>query len=283
MRNRFRYFAPTARNGVTYAVALTVLLGAIEGWGADLWRWLVEVVGLPLLFVGGGFVFYMAWFWGVATVYRQADLRGWWRAYKIQERPEAVSARRGPAWSDVVRVVLRNQVFGTLPALVVLYGLLVLRGVDLTAAPPAWTTTLWHLAVFVLVEEVVFYAVHRTLHRPTLFRRFHRVHHEFRESVGITTHYVHPVEHWLGNLFPALAGIVLVGAHPVTMLVWVCLAITNAIHTHAGYALPWMSWGVDHDFHHYNVRECYGAIGLLDRLLGTDAKLRERARAASIL
>lgn len=278
MRNRFRYFAPQWGNVVTYAVALALGLAVLHGVGADLWAAVVAAWGVPLAFVGGGFLFYMGWFWAVAGAYMLADRRGWFERWRIQVRPAERPERRGPSLGAAVRVVLRNQVLGTLPGLALLYPLLVLRGVDPAGPPPGALVLLAQLAGMVLVEEVLFYTVHRAMHRPALFRRFHRVHHEFRETIGIATHYVHPVEHALGNLMPVFAGALVVGAHPVALLVWAALAVTNAIHTHAGFALPWMSWGVDHDFHHYNIRGCYGAIGLLDRMFGTDAPLRAIAR-----
>lgn len=281
MRNRFRYFAPQPGNVLTYGVGLVVVLALLHPWLAAAWTMLAAAVPVPLLFVGGGSAAYMAWFWGVAAVYQLADRRGWWERWRIQQRPERHPERRGPSWDQAVRVVLKNQLFGTLPVLALSWFLFELRGVDLAGPPPGWTTVLWQLAVIALVEEILFYAVHRTMHRPALFRRFHRTHHEFRETISIATHYVHPVEHLLGNLMPVFAGPLLVGAHPVTTLIWAGIAVTNALHSHAGFALPWMSWTVDHDFHHFNIRGCYGAMGLVDRILGTDQALRERAAASA--
>lgn len=277
LRNRFRYVAPSPLNGLTYGIAGVLALVAVHLVGAPLWAVVVETLGGRGAVIGGGFAFYMLWFWGVAAVYHLADTRGWWERWRIQQRPEGRPERRGPSQQDAVRVVLRNQVLGTLPALVLFTVALELRGVDLTAPPPGWLTILGHLAVAVAVEELLFYTVHRALHQPALFKRFHRVHHAFREPIGIATHYVHYVEHLFGNLLPVFAGVLIVAAHPVTILLWVMLAVTNAIHTHAGFALPWMSWGVDHDWHHHNIRGCYGALGVLDRVLGTDESLRAAA------
>lgn len=279
-RNRFRYVAPSPLNALVYGILGAVALAFVHTSGAATWAAITHHLGGRGAVIGGGFAFYMTWFWAVAGLYHLADMHGWWEAYRIQQRPDTVPQRRGPALGKAVRVVLRNQLLGTLPVLVAFCFLLELRGVDLTAPPDTWTTILWHLGVAVLAEEVLFYAVHRTMHRPALFRRYHRIHHEFRETIGIATHYVHYVEHLLGNLLPVFAGVLLVGAHPVTVLLWVALAVTNAIHTHAGFALPWMSWGVDHDWHHHNIRDCYGAIGLLDRVLGTDTSLRKVAEEA---
>ena len=277
MRNRFRYTPPRPLNLVTYAVALAMVLPAIHHWGGPAWAQVVDTFGVYGALIGGGFAFYMVWFWAIGGLYLVADARGWWAKYRIQLRKPGV-ARRGPTLARAVTVVLGNQLLGTLPALVLLTLALEARGVDLAAPPPGVGTIALHLVIFVMVEELLFYTVHRTLHAPRLFRRFHRIHHEFRESIGIATHYVHPVEHWVGNLMPVFAGVLLVGAHPVTILLWVTLAVANAIHTHAGYALPTMTWAIDHDFHHHNIKGSYGVLGLLDRITGTDAELRRVAK-----
>lgn len=259
------------------------LLGLVHLFGAPGYAATVGAIGPAGVFIGLGFGSYMAWFWLLGGVTILLDRRldapdppDWLMRYRVQER-QGDDGRRGPALSKAVGVVLRNQLLGTLPVVVLGFFLLQARGVDLTAAPPpVWRIGL-ELVGLVLIEEALFYAVHRTMHRPALFRRFHRIHHEFRESIGIATHYVHFVEHLLGNLLPIFAGILLIGTHPVTAGLWVMLAVANAIHTHSGYRWPFLPWSVEHDFHHWNVTGSYGAIGLLDRLLGTHDELAAQA------
>ena len=38
----------------------------------------------------------------------------------------------------------------------------------------------------------------------------------------------------------------------------------------SGYAIPWASWSVHHDWHHFRYSEAFGTFGHLDRWLGTD-------------
>jgi len=51
-----------------------------------------------------------------------------------------------------------------------------------------------------------------------------------------------------------------------------------ATHTfgahHSGYAVPWSSWSVHRDWHHYRFMEAFGTFALIGRLLGTDSELR---------
>ena len=44
---------------------------------------------------------------------------------------------------------------------------------------------------------------------------------------------------------------------------------------HTGFAVPWLSWAVHHDWHHYKYTEAFGTYGVLDRLLGTDPEFRQ--------
>ena len=284
MRPHFRYSPPRVSDNLVYGLVLAGVFGLVHWRGAELYAALLKALGPAGVFIGVGFGFYMLWFWLLGGLTILLDRRldapdppGWLLRHRIQERAPGV-ARKGPSLGRAVGVVLFNQVLGTLPALVAVYFLIQWRGVDLSAAPPP----IWRMGLglvgLVLVEELLFYGVHRAMHQKALFRRFHRIHHEFKESIGIATHYVHFLEHLLGNLLPIFAGVLIFGTHPLTTFIWVGLAVTNAIHTHSGYRWPGLPWSVEHDFHHWNITGSYGAIGLLDRLLGTHDELAAKAR-----
>ncbi|MEC9464526.1 MAG: sterol desaturase family protein, partial [Myxococcota bacterium] len=201
---------------------------------------------------------------------------GWLYQFKIQIRRDGSASPVDfeKLW-HTVRVVLFNQFFGTLPVLLLVFPLMVWRGMDPAQVAPPWFEVLWHLAVMLLVEEILFYVVHRALHHKYLYARIHKVHHEYKESIAITTHYVHYLEHIFGNLMPIFAGALIVGAHPLTILAWIGLAVTNALHSHSGYNFPWQAWSVHHDYHHFRIRGNYGVLGLLDWLLATDGPMRQ--------
>ena len=275
----FTYAPVSWTHSVAYVAAFALILPLMAWQGPAIWAAVHQTLGGWGSFVGLGFAVYMVVFWAVGGFYLACDERGWFADKKIQPRP-AGRERSGPSVSKAVRVVLRNQLLGTLPVLALLYPLMLWRGLDLTADPDPWWVVLVHLGGLVLIEEVGFYSAHRAMHRKPLFKRFHRIHHEFRESIGIATHYVHYVEHLVGNLGPIFLGVVILVPHPLTIFLWVVLAVVNAIHTHSGYAFKWMVWPHDHDFHHFNVTGNYGVLGVLDRVLGTDSAFREVARKA---
>ena len=56
---------------------------------------------------------------------------------------------------------------------------------------------------------------------------------------------------------------------------WTTLAITNSMNSHSGYHFPFFPSPEAHDFHHLKFNQCYGVLGILDYLHGTDIQFRE--------
>ena len=110
------------------------------------------------------------------------------------------------------------------------------------------------LAVFVLVEEVGFFYTHLALHNPTLYRRVHKIHHEWSAPLGLTSLYAHPLEHALSNLLPVALGPLLLGSHLVTAWAWYALSLTSTVNAHSGYHLPLLPSPEFHDYHHLKFR-----------------------------
>lgn len=278
MKLQFRYFPPGPLNNLTYAMALGVALSLIHVFGQRCLNALTRHFSDFGLLVGGGFALYLTVFWSWGLFYIALDRLkkpAFLYRYRIQVpaagEPDRTSS---PPTAAAVKVVLANQFLGTLPGLVLLYFILKRLGVSPSDALPSTVTILAKLTGMILVEEALFYAAHYVMHLKRFFRRFHHIHHRFRQPIGISTHYVHYLEHWVGNLVPIFAGIVLMRGDVTTSFLWVSLAVTNAIHTHSDYAFPWMPVAVHHDFHHYTARGNYGAIGLLDWLFGTDKEYK---------
>lgn len=298
MANRFVYARPRPRDLAVYLLALGLILVALARWGEAWWAEVAASTSMVEAIVGWGFAFYMAWFWLLGLSYFALDdARA--RAAALSEQQRSSLGRALLRWEiqrplgdaprtvDVprvraVKVALRNQLLGTLPVLVLVQALLGWRGVTMHDPIPPTATIVAQLAAIALILEVAFYSVHRALHQKPLFRRIHRVHHEYRKPTGIATHYVHYVEHLCGNLLPVFLGPIVIGVHPVVLGLWAWIAVFNAIHTHGGHAIPGMVYAHDHDFHHYRLRGNYGSLGLLDALLGTNREFLALARDEDI-
>jgi sterol desaturase/sphingolipid hydroxylase (fatty acid hydroxylase superfamily) len=271
---RFKYYPPRLTNNIIYFALLGLFLWFLEAKGNQAWAWLMQYMSVDFFVVVIGFSFYLLVFWGVGIPYLLLDkFRKPFGLYKfkIQDIPD--ERRKKATTNTLTKSILRvlfNQFFGTLPFLVLLMYLLHLRGYDATVAIPSWWMALLQLAGMMLVEDILFFTAHYFMHKKYLFKKFHRIHHEYRESIAIATHHVHYVEHIVGNLIPVFTGAFIFMAHPFVVLFWIMIVVMNALHTHSGYAFPWMAYSVHHDWHHYHVNGSFSAIGLMDQIFGTD-------------
>ena len=55
---------------------------------------------------------------------------------------------------------------------------------------------------------------------------------------------------------------------------WYCLALLSTLNAHSGYHFPLFPSPEAHDFHHLKFNQCYGVLGILDYLHGTDTLFR---------
>jgi sterol desaturase/sphingolipid hydroxylase (fatty acid hydroxylase superfamily) len=161
-----------------------------------------------------------------------------------------------------VAVVLLNQVCCTLP-LSMLLSPWFANDANQSVPLVDW---MWMLIGLVLIEEILFYATHRMLHYPWLYKHVHWFHHRWDEPIALVALSAHPVEHVVSNLLPFLIGPCILQTPLVVTRMWIILATLNAVLAHSGYAL--LNQG-RHDLHHRIRNGNYGALGLADWLMGT--------------
>lgn len=271
---RFKYYPPKFSNNVIYIAMLGLFLWFLATKGDAAWQWFMQRMSIETFVVGVGFTFYLVVFWVVGIPYLLLDKYrkpAWLYKYKIQDIPD--ERRKKASTNSLTKSILRvlfNQFFGTLPFLIGLVWVMKKMGYDPNIAIPVWWVALLQLAGMMLIEDVLFYTNHYFMHQKYLFKKFHKIHHEYRESIAIATHHVHYVEHIAGNLIPVFTGVLILQPHPFVVLFWILIVVMNALHTHSGYAFPWMSYSVHHDWHHYHVNGSFSAIGLMDAIFGTD-------------
>ena len=154
---------------------------------------------------------------------------------------------------------------------------------------PSLSTLLVDVLCCVIVEDMLFYWGHRWLHSPFLYKHVHKRHHEFRvlKGMSIASEFTHPLESLLGNIFPVIAGPMLLRCHVCTVAVWVVLRMLKTCDAHSGYNFPASPFNVGfpfneakrHDFHHSANIGSYGSFFVVwDRLCGTDAAYKNRQR-----
>ena len=212
----------------------------------------------------------------------------WARPFRIQRR----RGRPDMIWPSVRLWLVNNGL--QLLSVVALWPLLRLTNIHMTGLPP-WWEVLWQVVFFIYLDDFLYYWMHRTLHRPGLYERVHALHHRVGSPWAISAHYMHPVE-YLMTAGLMLVGPALVGAHVLTIFIWIAVRQWEAAEGHCGYdfpitpskLIPGSHGAAHHDFHHLRWQGNYGGfLPIHDRWAGTLARgyadwvARRRARGAA--
>ncbi|KAJ6667846.1 hypothetical protein lerEdw1_016167, partial [Lerista edwardsae] len=254
-----------------------------EFWGASGFFWQTQWENLHHMLGGNELAIYLLGvvvipflvFWSFNGILMVADVTGkpsFITRYRIQ------LGKNDPVDREKLHNVIRTVQFNALisvPVIMLVWLIMKQRGEPCSLQLPTFHWFLVELSIFILLEEIFFYYSHRLVHHPLLYKHIHKKHHEWTAPVSIVCLYAHPIEHVLSNLLPALTGPVLLGSHITTISVWFCLALLATSISHCGYHLPFLPSPEFHDFHHLKFNQCYGVLGILDRLHGTDAFFRQ--------
>jgi sterol desaturase/sphingolipid hydroxylase (fatty acid hydroxylase superfamily) len=247
-----------------------------EIWSKYVWFPALELFGdnaSCFLVVCCTFLLHMTTFWVHSIILLIFDLNNekvtWLKSWKVQ------STKNSPI--ELYRIKkcaiksLSNQFLVTLPLLLVFYPLLTRRGLQVDSENfPIIKTITRDFMVFLIIEEIGFYYGHRAMHTPLLYKRFHKIHHEWTSPIGMGCIYAHPVEHIACNLLPVVAGPLVMKSHLFTLWLWLTLAVFTTITHHSGYHVAFLSSPERHDFHHLKFNTNSGVLDVLDILHGTD-------------
>ena len=183
------------------------------------------------------------------------------------------------AYKQALVTSIINHCFGSIPSLA-LFALIARQlRLPLSAHIVSWPVLLYQIAILLVVEEVLFYYIHRLLHHPLFFRSIHSVHHSFTAPVAVSATHCHILEHVACNLFPMLAGTLLARANWYLYMGWCGLAVVNTVCVHSGYGW-WVLCADNHDRHHSTNKCAFGTLGVLDWLHRTRYQDLANARKA---
>ena len=117
------------------------------------------------------------------------------------------------------------------------------------------------------LANILFYFIHRLFHSIKILSKYHRVHHEFKEPIGLRAAYTHPIDYFLGNLLPLGITPFLLNMDIYTISFVTFLSIySTVVREHSDYS------DNRHHLDHHKYFNCnYGAIWL-DKFFGTIKK-----------
>eukprot|EP00055_Hartaetosiga_balthica_P015450 m.91262 g.91262 ORF g.91262 m.91262 type:complete len:278 (+) comp8867_c0_seq1:110-943(+) len=213
----------------------------------------------------------------ILLIFNQYDL---FKEQRIRRPPNtrpASSAFVREAWAySVALFILMGITVNTL------YTILEFRGVDFTSPLTSFSfgTIAYHCVVAMLIEDFLFYWLHRILHHRSIYKYIHKMHHQFASSVGVSVLWAHPIEITLAFVVPSVAGPILLGTPFSILLFWMTLRVWETVDAHSGYTFKWSPWelfqswqgGAErHDFHHSRNVGSFGSFTKLwDWVHGTD-------------
>jgi sterol desaturase/sphingolipid hydroxylase (fatty acid hydroxylase superfamily) len=143
----------------------------------------------------------------------------------------------------------------------------------------------WLLAgpvVFLLAQETYYYWIHRWMHRPGIYERVHRWHHESIETTAWTAFSFHPLEAVLQAVFLPLS-VLLIPMHAFAFLTLLAVMTLSATINHAGIEVFPARWAdipllrgligaTHHDVHHKQARYNFGLyFTFWDKWMGTES------------
>ena len=151
---------------------------------------------------------------------------------------------------------------------------------------------LYQIAIFFVLEDTWHYWFHRALHTPTLYKKIHKLHHQYSAPFGLAAEYASPIEVMIlafGAVgIPVIYTAITKDLHILTMYLWIVGRLFQAIDAHSGYEFPWSLhhflpfWaGADHhDVHHEKFIGNYSSsFRWWDGLMGTGEWKRDRPEA----
>lgn len=219
-------------------------------------------------FAAVGLAFAVVWKWGAQR----------FAARRIQKVRRVDSAQL----RHEVKHTLVTLLVGTLSAGAVV--LLTSAGyTKLSLDGEGWSpaSTLGIIAALIAFNDLWFYAWHRLLHRPALFKRVHAVHHRSVDTNPFTSYSFHALEALvLGGWIVPMA--VLVPLPVPALAATAVIGTANNVMSHLGYeflprwllkvpGLRWMNTATFHSLHHAKSHGNYGLFTRVwDRLFGTE-------------
>lgn len=117
------------------------------------------------------------------------------------------------------------------------------------------------IAACIFLTDMWFYFTHKMMHRPWLYSRVHKFHHEFVEADSFSFSYCHWLECFIVNEPSTMLGPLVLGWPRELAQIWMIFSSCNSVFSHSGWHLPGPVSGDPHDYHHRWRNVDFGAGG----------------------
>ncbi|OAA57897.1 fatty acid hydroxylase superfamily protein [Niveomyces insectorum RCEF 264] len=127
---------------------------------------------------------------------------------------------------------------------------------------PPWTEVVRHLAIALVLRDVLFYTIHQLWHLPQLYKFVHAKHHEVRRPSRhhiLTISYMSVTDFMFLYGFPVMA---VAKALEMDILTTMAFSFVSAV----GEQIRLVFGDVGHDEHHLTNTGDYGVYGIMDTL-----------------
>jgi lathosterol oxidase len=144
----------------------------------------------------------------------------------------------------------------------------------------SWGYFLLTIVLILLVHDTYFYWTHRWMHRPSVFKYFHKVHHLSTNPSPWAAMAFHPLEAIVEFGIIAIVPFMF-PVHPLAIFIFLLIMMAYNVYGHLGYELypkgfsttsigKWINTSVNHNQHHEYFTGNYGLYFLWwDRWMGT--------------
>ncbi len=200
-----------------------------------------------------------------------------WFAWKIQQRfPKASQIRQELRYSLLTSLLFGGMALGVFFLRKMGYGQLYFD-----VSEHGWGYWFLSLALLIAAHDTYFYWMHRLMHHPKLYRRFHLVHHQSTNPTPYTSFSFHPLESVLEfAIIPLLT--LLMPVHAAAFFLFTLWSIVFNVLGHTGYEISpsgftrhpffkWLNTPTHHNMHHHQARFNYSLyFNFWDRVMHTN-------------
>ena len=224
-------------------------------------------MGVLTLLISVGTFLLIALPWTVLAYFDPVSLQ----KYKIQKKPFQVGKYFLP---NLARILINSSIF--LILLTLSWPLFQHINTIHTGEFPAWYWVIAQLALFIFLDDFLYYWMHRAMHTRWLLVNVHSVHHRIKNTCALDGNYFHWIE-FAATASLALVAPIILGAHLYVLWIWIVIRQFEAADGHCGYdfpynpvkLIPFYHGAVYHDFHHARFKGNYaGFLSYLDGFMG---------------